>query len=243
MSTTRVLVVDATQHRTSPKLTAQLNALSARVVTAASQLGYAPTRISIADIPEAEIDRVYREHDAIVVMGGDDVDPKLYGAASGYSEESAHVTVADQRTIQLITRAAADSTPVFGICRGLQLINVAHGGSLIQHLPEADTHRIAPGPGDDGFLPHPVTIEPDSKLSTALGEYAESTESSHHQAVDRLGAGIHATAWAPDGVIEAIEHTSAPQFAVQWHPEAPNATPHQLAELLRTLVKLAGRSK
>ena len=105
--------------------------------------------------------------------------------------------------------------PVFGICRGHQLINVFLGGTLIQDLPQAQTHSRC---GASVDKVHVVRSESGSLLHALYGERF-SVNSAHHQAIERLGEGLVITQWAPDGVIEAVEHTTLPVFSVQWHPE------------------------
>ena len=114
-------------------------------------------------------------------------------------------------------RARERAMPVLGICRGIQLVNVAYGGTLVQHLPDlaaVDHEQL------DAWdaLAHRIEIAPDSRLARVMDTTAMEVNSVHHQAVDRLGAGLRAVAWADDGVVEAIEHETDPVLAVQWHP-------------------------
>ncbi|UNK45191.1 gamma-glutamyl-gamma-aminobutyrate hydrolase family protein [Arthrobacter sulfonylureivorans] len=170
--------------------------------------------------------------DGLLVLGGGDIHPSLYGqrpiAAPGYGVDER----VDQAEIALVRSAAASGLPVMGICRGMQVINVAFGGTLIQDLGPASIHQVhteAPGMSD-----HEVVIGPDTLLASALGAGSTMVRSGHHQAVQDLGAGLLATAEAPDGVIEAIEHEDHWVLGVQWHPEDPDTTFGQLAALMRT---------
>ncbi|NLT27104.1 MAG: gamma-glutamyl-gamma-aminobutyrate hydrolase family protein [Microbacteriaceae bacterium] len=232
-----LLVVDATMHRPDTVFTGLLEPLSRKVIEVAEANGWRPRRLLIGDVDEAGIAEAEGAADAIVVMGGDDVDPALYGATRDYPEAGDHyVTLADERSVELIRRAADAGTPLLGICRGLQLVNVAHGGTLVQHLDVSDDHRFTRASGrEEEFIRHPVDIVPGTRLAGLFGERLEATESSHHQAVDRPGEGIVVSAHAPDGTPEAIEHVSAPQLAVQWHPEAPSSVPEQLPALLAAM--------
>jgi len=162
--------------------------------------------------------------DGLMLSGGGDIDPARYRA-----EPVPQVTsVREERdTAEFALLAAATSRhlPVLGICRGLQVINVARGGSLHQHLPDVVGHDgHAPVPG--AFGAHPVHVAPGSRLSGILGreevDAPITTPTHHHQAVDRLGEGLVPTAWAADGTIEAFEVDDGGSFvvAVQWHPEA-----------------------
>jgi putative glutamine amidotransferase len=123
--------------------------------------------------------------------------------------------------------------PTLGICRGMQVVNVALGGDLVQHL-EGDDH-VAPGASESSMVDHPVSLDAGSALAAALGATSLTVRSSHHQAVGRLGAGLVGVGTAPDGTVEAVEHRSAPLLAVQWHPEDVGAVGTVLADLLVAL--------
>ncbi len=162
--------------------------------------------------------------DGLMLSGGGDVDPARYGA-----EPEAEITnVREERDaaeLALLAAAMSLQLPVLGICRGMQVINVARGGSLHQHLPGVVGHNgHAPVPG--AFGQHEVRVPPGSRLSQVLGggdgDLTITAPTHHHQAVDRLGKGLTATAWAADGTVEAFETDSGGPFllAVQWHPEA-----------------------
>ncbi len=121
--------------------------------------------------------------------------------------------------------------PIFGICLGCQIINVARGGTLIQHLDDVPrTPSIHHGDSLD-YIPHTVRIKPGSLLHRIVPSELIEANSSHHQAIDRIGSGLVPTAWAPDGVIEALEDPDHPfLLALQWHPEViahlePHAAP------------------
>lgn len=158
--------------------------------------------------------------DGLVLTGGRDVDPARYGAAAD-PHTSGVSQARDEAELGLLTAALAAGLPVLGICRGMQVINVARGGTLRQHLPADGGHTPTPGT----YGSHRVRIAPGSRLAGILGDGEFDVPTSHHQAVDRLGRGLSTTAWAGDGVPEAIElnplNGNAGQFllAVQWHPE------------------------
>lgn len=155
--------------------------------------------------------------DALVLAGGADVDPSLYGAEPD-PETAGTRPHQDRSELSLLALALERELPVLAICRGMQLLNVARGGDLIQHLPDTvghDAHRRAPG----RFEAHAVELAPESRLGGILGAQV-SVPSHHHQGVGRLGDGVVAVGWAPDGVVEAVELTGAPfVVGVQWHPE------------------------
>jgi putative glutamine amidotransferase len=161
--------------------------------------------------------------DGLVLSGGGDIDPAVYGEARDPATGPASAD-RDTAELELCRRALADGVPVLAICRGLQVVNVALGGTLHQHLPDLVGHDgHSPDPG--GYGSHKVSIAPGSRLASVLGRTETAVPTHHHQAVDRLGAGLAAAAWTDDGVIEAAEPagsggSTSLVAAVQWHPEA-----------------------
>lgn len=160
-----------------------------------------------------------RALDGVIVAGGADVDPARYGAerAARTGPPQAH---RDAWELALTAAALEQHIPLLGICRGMQVLAVALGGTLVQHLPDlvgSDLH--APHPG--AFAHHDVRLDGDSRLGALLGKRL-TVATHHHQAVDRLGDGLRATGWADDGVVEAVEldDPGAWVVGVQWHPEA-----------------------
>ncbi len=175
--------------------------------------------------------------DAIIIMGGEDVHPLNYGGLQGYNREGRHWYRADQGQLALVDYAARTGTPLLGICRGMQIINTAFGGTLEQHIDGADgTHTNPTILSDHRFIRHSVRVETDSHLERALTPVLTNSEliisSAHHQRVARLAEGLQVSAYAPDGTIEAIESIDAPIIGVQWHPEDPAADISQLHALL-----------
>ena len=162
------------------------------------------------------VDRI----DGLLLTGGGDIDPAQYGARP-HPATGRVSGPRDAAELELLDAAAGAGTPVLGVCRGMQLVNVARGGTLTQHLASDAGHAPAPGT----FGAHPVRVAAGTRLAGILGAdgAAAGVPTAHHQAVDRLGDGLVATAWAQDGVIEAVESSSAGDpflLAVQWHPEA-----------------------
>jgi putative glutamine amidotransferase len=146
----------------------------------------------------------------LVLPGGADLDPALYGGAPdtpGERPDRLH----DEADIALVRAAIATAVPVLAICRGMQVLNVALGGTLVADVPVGDV------PHHDGF--HPVDLDAGCLVARAMGTTRPVVSSYHHQAIDRLGAGLVATGRAEDGVVEVVQHTYAPILAVQWHPE------------------------
>jgi gamma-glutamyl-gamma-aminobutyrate hydrolase PuuD len=155
--------------------------------------------------------------DGLIFSGGGDLDPEHYGAEP-HPETQGVVAERDSGELALLQAALARDMPVLAVCRGSQVLNVARGGDLVQHLPEHvghDRHRHV----DPVMADHEVTVKPDSRLGEILGERAP-VKSSHHQGFGKLGEGLREAAWAEDGTIEAVEDPTR-RFAVGvlWHPE------------------------
>ncbi|ROO88241.1 anthranilate synthase component 2/putative glutamine amidotransferase [Actinocorallia herbida] len=170
--------------------------------------------------PLAELDAVpglVARLDALVIAGGPDVDPSRYGAAP--HERTGVPNQARDRYESAVLRAVVEADkPFLAVCRGMQLLNVVRGGTLIQHLPDEVGHE-GHAPVVGRFSRHRVRIDPGSRTGRAMGEIAD-VPTYHHQAIDRLGGGLVPVAWAGDKVIEAVE-LEGHRFgvAVQWHPE------------------------
>jgi putative glutamine amidotransferase len=169
--------------------------------------------------PSAEgADETLDAVDGIVFSGGADVDPSLYGAAP-HPETDSPQARRDAGELALLTAALERDMPVLAVCRGVQLLNVARGGDLVQHLPEKlghDDHKQVPGT----FVEHPVEVKDGTRLAAMIGARSEVT-SHHHQGLGRLGDGLVEAAWAADGTLEGVEDPSQRfTVGVQWHPEA-----------------------
>lgn len=234
-------LVDITDRRGyDPEYEAVRRGLSRRIVGRAEECGWSVT-VHYADLCSADelLDAVAGA-DAALLAGGEDVDPTLYGQPRGYPREGHHYPRADANQITLVRSAVDGGVPVMGICRGLQVINVALGGTLVRDLGSATIHRQI-GPIGGAFCRHPVALTAGGPLAEAMGTTTIDCESAHHQAVDRLGDGLAVVAEAPDGVVEAIVHETAPIVAVQWHPEAAAADPVQFPALLGALDRVLAR--
>jgi putative glutamine amidotransferase len=175
------------------------------------------TPVVLPPVPSSSIPSLIARIDGLLIAGGRDVDPSLY-------DEAPHdqTDLPDHRRDRfelLMVRAAIDADlPFLAICRGMQVLNVARGGTLIQHLPDRlgnESHR----PDPVRITTHDVQISPGSKLAGVLG-MASAVPTNHHQAINRLGTGLTTVAWTEDQVIEAVE-VQGHRFGVgvQWHPE------------------------
>ena len=167
-----------------------------------------------ADAIEETLDAL----DGLVLSGGADVDPDSYGA-NAHPETSGTRPERDAGELALLQAALARDMPVLAVCRGFQIMNVARGGDLVQHLPEVvghEQHRAVKGV----FSDHEVRIDDDSRLGSVLDGRAP-VKSHHHQGVGNVGEGLREVAWADDGTVEGLEDPER-RFAlgVLWHPEA-----------------------
>jgi putative glutamine amidotransferase len=167
-----------------------------------------------ADLAADAVDGLH----GLLLAGGADVAPERYGARRDDWTGPPRID-RDDWELALVQAALARDLPILAICRGMQVLNVALGGDLIQHLPdEVGTDDHCPTPGRHGR--HQVEVAPGSRLAAIVGLGAE-TATYHHQAVRALGAGLSPTAWAADGVVEAVELADRSWVqGVQWHPEA-----------------------
>ena len=183
-----------------------------------------------ADGVEETLDAV----DGLIFSGGSDVDPELYGHDRHPETKEVH-RGRDDAELALLRRALARDLPVLAICRGSQLLNVALGGDLVQHLPDVvghDGHKEVP----TVFSDHAVTIEPGTRLHELVGVHSP-VKSHHHQGYGRLGAGLRVSAVAEDGTPEALEAPGRRfTLGVLWHPEAGED-----ARLFEALVEQAAR--
>ena len=194
--------------------------------------------------PEQVLARV----DGLVLTGGGDVDPKLYGEARHDTFQAAE-DGRDDFEIALARAAIANGIPLLAICRGMQVLNVAMGGTLVQDIPSQVPGALAHAvPQPRAGSAHEVWISKDSKLAALLADHMEDGEtchvnSRHHQSVKQAAKGFEITATSPDGVIEAMEKPDAPFcIAVQWHPENFWRT-GEFRELFEGLVQAATSRK
>ncbi|MCU4673996.1 gamma-glutamyl-gamma-aminobutyrate hydrolase family protein [Microbacterium fluvii] len=172
--------------------------------------------------PEAAAEAVLAGLDGLILTGGLDVQPELYGAERHPLTDPARPD-RDAWELALLRGALRRGLPVFGICRGLQLINVAFGGTLHQHLPEAlGTERYRIGGGV--FAENTVVVDDRTRLAGMLGAGPFDVHSYHHQGIDELGEGLTVTARTDDGLVQAFEAPGDEYLvAVQWHPEENSA--------------------
>jgi putative glutamine amidotransferase len=173
------------------------------------EVGIEPVRIS-PDAPQSS-----ESIDGLVLTGGTDINPARYGQDRA-PETGDPDDARDELEMRLLQDALAAGLPVLAICRGMQLMNVACGGTLIQHLTNTDVHIVKPREAAAHF----VHVTNGTCLAAIIGEGEHEVNSRHHQAIDRLGDGLIVSAKSPDGVVEAIENPGESfVLGVQWHPE------------------------
>jgi putative glutamine amidotransferase len=214
-----------------------LVSLPSGYVDAVAAAGGLPVLLAASSVPARE---VLERIDGLIVAGGGDIAPDAYG---GRAHETIYMVNPERDSFELdLVRAALErpALPVLGICRGMQVLNIVLGGDLTAHVPdefgEQVAHRLPPRVPTT----HPVRIE----LAGAFGEIFSESElpvcSWHHQAVRTLGKGLRPSAWAPDGVIEAVSLDGHPfALGVQWHPEMQAAEDPRQARLFEALVARA----
>ena len=199
--------------------------MSQRYILTLTAVGAIPWMIPLVD--ESTLRGVYEELDAVFLPGGADIDPCTYGAVPHPLCDKTD-RERDRVEVSLAKWALEEDKPVLGVCRGMQLINVAAGGSLYQdlanELPGSIKHDYFPFSGQGyarDYLAHDVSVVAGSRLANLVGTGPLRVNSMHHQGVKELGRGLHATAESPDGLVEALEgDDDGYLFAVQWHPEA-----------------------
>jgi putative glutamine amidotransferase len=173
--------------------------------------------------------------DGLLLSGGLDLNPALYGQDK-HPEADEPNDARDRMEMGLLHEALERDVPVLAICRGMQLFNVEHGGTLQQHMTGHQLH-----PEDRGEPAHGVNVEAGSRLAAILGGDRAAVNSRHHQAVDRVGEGLVVSARAEDGTVEALERADKRfAVAVQWHPEDQAAGDAVQRRLFEEFVKAAG---
>jgi putative glutamine amidotransferase len=187
----------------------------------------------------AELPRVASvlDTEALLLLGGGDVDSEVYGVAGPAPHEYGVDRAADEFCLDSIRSAVHADIPLLGFCRGAQLLNVALGGTLIPHIEGEGVHH---GPhGDDLFVDERVTVVTGSRLHEILGRTDIVVRNGHHQAVAAVAPALRSAAVAQDGVVEAVEHPDRWAIGVQWHPEDDLGSPEDLAALLDALLASA----
>jgi putative glutamine amidotransferase len=214
-------------------VTRAADGLRATYVRALTQAGAEVVELAPGADGEAILDRV----DGLLFTGGYDVDPAEFGAEP--HPETVPAPDRDALELPLVRAAVERGTPVLGICRGIQVINVALGGTLNQHTPEHDHHRTGES---RQHLAHKVRLAEASQVAGLLGADEVPVNSLHHQTVGEVAPALRPTAWSEDGAVEAVESADGNLLAVQWHPEDLIDTRPESRRLFEWLVSSASRS-
>jgi len=211
-------------------------ALPYAYVDAVVRAGGQPVIVNDARDPKELLARV----DALVLTGGPDVDPQRYGEAAHpnvYGVDAAD----DDFECALAEAATVRSVPTLAICRGIQVLNVARGGTLFQHIPDDPGVPAHGEPGvAGGARRHEVALDADSLLADVMETTRVAASCHHHQAIDQLGDGLRVVGRAADGIVEALELDGAFMLAVQWHPEDTAADDRAQQRLFDAVVRRAG---
>jgi len=192
-------------------------------------------------LAENLVEEMIDQCDAILFSGGEDVDPKFYGQ-DPHQKLGETIPLRDKWEMSLLEKAMEKKKPILAICRGIQLLNAALGGSLIQDIPSNVKNSIQHSQTvNRSWDFHWVTIDEGSKLANILQETKLRVNSLHHQAIDRLAESLKVTAKSSDGIIEAVEHIYYDNFLVgiQWHPESMAATDEKMNKIFAEFIKSA----
>lgn len=224
--------------------------MNQRYFIAATMVGGVPWMIPLLDDDLPTLREIYERLDGILIPGGVDMDPATFGETR-HPKLGALDPARDRVELQLTRWAIEDKKPVLGLCRGIQVINVSLGGTLYQDIeaqvPAAIKHDYFPTAGfERDHLAHEVELAPGTRIRKALERGRIQVNSMHHQAIKDLAPALVASAVAPDGLVEAVEHDSDHFLVgVQWHPEvfemSDPHTRHLFAEFIAQSMKFGGR--
>jgi putative glutamine amidotransferase len=188
-----------------------------------------------------ELETLLPRLDGLIITGGADIDPKHYQGNSQHPKLTKIDHERDSSELALIRVWSKTDKPMLCVCRGMQVLNVAFGGTMHEHIPdvrEKDIHRSA----DGLWAIHEISVDENSRLAKVMGTNKVETYSGHHQAVKAIGQGLCVVAQAPDGIVEALEHEQHPWLlGVQWHPEKSAATDPTQQGIFDAFVKTAAQ--
>ncbi len=239
---TSPLIGVTTRNAIDPKYKIPLITSPKSYLLALVKTGAMPVLIPL-NLPLDSLDELLSHLDGVVFTGGGDIDPDRFGGL--HHEAISDIdTERDAIEMQLVLKVSERDIPFLAICRGLQVLNVAFGGTLYTHIPDqlenTINHPYCEGESFDK-ISHSVKVDPKSGLGNIVGTTSFKVNSLHHQGVREVGQGLLAVAWAPDGLVEGMELPGHPfGIAVQWHPEWLLDTNHSQA-LFNTFVEVASR--
>ena len=207
-------------------------------VRAVSRAGATPI-LATPSVEDAPVDAL-SSFDGLLLIGGGDVAPSTYGA-NDHPDQYGVDGARDAAESALLREALRIEMPVLAVCRGAQVVNVAFGGTLLQHLPDVAELTDHGRPGGGGPSTHDVKVVADSRISEIVGAESITCSSHHHQAIDRIGDGLVAVGRSDDGIVEAVEHEDGWLVAVQWHPEDTAGSDPSQQALFDALAERAAR--
>lgn len=221
-----VLVIGSADDQSLPAPFLRLAVNAERTVRQALESrGFTVRFVDTAHPPYPDLAESFDEVAGVVMLGGGDIDPTLYGLPADQPGLYGVDRAVDDYAIAAVRNARERGLPLLGICRGSQVINVAYGGSLIPDIADWGPHH---GPTNETiFVPEPITLDPTSRVAEIFGTTELIVQSGHHQAVDRVADGFVTTGTAADGIVEGIESADRTEWIVgiQWHPEHADADP------------------
>ena len=236
---TSLVLATAFLPNTNSRVTTYSQELVATVSKRVEQL-YGETELIFCEDFDGSIKEKVQQADRVIIAGGVDITPHFYRQEVGYPFETRHYEKSDELQIQAVDVAVENSIPLLGICRGLQIINVALGGSLKPDLDDLEGVHQTDFVTTGVMASHSVKLNQFSKFAYALDSTQITVQSQHHQSIDVIGHGLrnygNAHCDSLSYVIEAVEHTAQPVFGVQWHPEDKKSN-HQDFDRLLTLIK------
>src|SRR4051812_38449548 len=223
------------QHSEPPRRMLALGLIYLEAVEAAGGIP-----VILAPLPARRLESIIDRLDGVCLSGGPDIEPACYGAEA-HAELGPTEPEVDLFELGLVRAARRRGLPILAICRGMQVLNVARGGTLVQHLPDISEEIVHRQREPASQPTHPVALAHDSRIAQIAGCDSIEVNSFHHQAIDRLGAGLEPVGWSVDGVIEAVEVPGdAYTIGVQWHAECLTDRPEQ-ARLFMGLIDAAER--
>ena len=207
---------------------------------ALERAGGAPAALYPVELDAGEARSRLEPFQGLLLTGGGDLDPSLYGQAPGEQLYGVN-RLRDDFEVEMLHAATEIGIPVLAICRGLQLVNVAHGGSLDQHITDRGGLEAHGVPSGGNPVLHEVRVDPRSDLFNMMRLERVVSSCHHHQAVATVGQGLRPVAWTDDGIVEGVEDTAASVVAVQWHPEDTAAQDPAQQRLFDSLVERSRR--